>query len=132
MYAMNKASTAENVKKGPNSQPVRNVTALVQGPIREPSPNQPAVNEVRPKIMISLTRNSGENWSSTQKQPNTTNTLVSAPPPNLTTSPINPVSSSVAENVSHFLNGIRATFRQDNVIVAASVRQKKVALEKKN
>ena len=78
--------------------------------------------------MISLTRNS-DNWYSTQPQSNTTNTVVTAPPPNLTIVPINPVPSSVAENVSLFLNGIRATFRQDNVNVSASVRQKKVVLE---
>ena len=33
-------------------------------------------------------------------------------------------SSSVVENVNSFLNGIRATFRQENVIVASNVRSK--------
>ena len=40
-------------------------------------------------------------------------------------SPVNPVVSSVAENVSQFLNGIRATFRQDNVQVTENIRQQK-------
>ena len=36
------------------------------------------------------------------------------------------VATSVAENVSSFLNGIHATFRQDNVTVSSSIRPKKV------
>ena len=36
-----------------------------------------------------------------------------------------PVVTSVAENVSTFLNGIRATFRQDNVNVSASIRNQR-------
>ena len=37
----------------------------------------------------------------------------------------NHVTASVAENVSSFLNGIRATFRQDNVYVSSRLTQKK-------
>ena len=63
----------------------------------------------RPQLRISLTKGVNGDWST-----NGNRGLV----------PAQPLTNSVANNVSSFLHGIRASFRQDNVIVAATQKSK--------
>ena len=60
----------------------------------------------RPRLRISLTKGLDGDWS-TNADKNQANVQ---PPP----------TSSIVNNVSSFLQGMRATFRQDNIIVSAS------------
>ena len=85
-------------------------------PVTVPGTSSTKPTSVRPKIKIALKRNGENDWIPTQSSDQSRK--VENDLPGVT---------SVVENVSSFLNGIRASFRQDNVIVA--VNQKKQAEE---
>ena len=118
-------------------QDVSSISCLIRGQ-RDPSKRKPqartvnSVSEepsVRPKILISLKRNDGVNWGPAKPSSQLTAVHANVGTPNAATAAPNApnaalLSSSVVENVNSFLNGIRATFRQENVIVASSVRSK--------
>ena len=77
--------------------------------------------------MISLKRGNGDNWS--PSQPPIQDAQVNVP---VHESVSSAVAASVAGNVSSFLSGIRATFRQENVIVAPSLHSKQSSKEISN
>ena len=125
IHAMKQMTSLECKSKVP--------TPLETGP-KQLSDAQPMKASTRPKILISLKRNDGVNWApahcSTDDPKSNEQTDVETPKaamtaqddttvaPTLTAA--NHAASSVAENVSSFLSGIRATFRQDNVHVTSS------------
>ena len=99
--------------------------------------NTPSSNsQTRPKIVISLKRGNGVDWTTvSQSKPsiqnpstgvNTTSTP-NLPPINSAQVPatINQAANLVAGNLGSFLSGIRATFRQDNVQVLDQTRPSK-------
>ena len=96
--------------------------------------------EVRPVLKIALSKGVDGSWSTVNRMKNSKNNSVtktdSAPDPGQVpmTSPAQNVNQSignVAENVTSFLSGIRASFRSDNVYVG-SIRQKKIGSPVKN
>ena len=74
----------------------------------------PPAPQIKPKIVIALKRGNGNDWSPKEgpKMPD------EALPHQGRADPA--VANSVVENVSSFLNGIRASFRQDNLIVPSN------------
>ena len=70
------------------------------------------------KLKVTLRRSEGDVWtanSASGSKPDTApNPSVAAP------KPLNLPTISVADNVSSFLSGIRASFRSENVIVSSS------------
>ena len=117
-------------------QPVSSST--VQLNTRAPMTQDKAKVDNRPSIKISLKRDNVNVWapaippatanngtncqeSGVEQRPPGASSSTKAPP----TTTNNSSAASVAENVSLFLNGIRATFRHDNVYVSSSARQKK-------
>ena len=84
-------------------------------------------NETRPKILITLKRNNGTTWSPSE-QVNQDKQVVAPARENTA----NTVAASVAGNVSSFLSGIRATFRQENVYVSSGVRPREGTLKASN
>ena len=91
---------------------------------------------VRPKIKIALKRVDAVSLSSqsSANQPQPAAFVPSRVKENLTSvrsltkvnpTNVNSVTENVVENVSSFLNGIRATFRQDNVNVTSTAQSKR-------
>ena len=80
-----------------------------------PKQSKPAVD--RPKIKIALKRNGGNDWSLNNDNTQDLDLQTSQ----------HQVRTSVAENVSSFINGIRASFRNENVIVVSKLQSKKSA-----
>ena len=81
---------------------------------------------VYPKIVVALKRGSGNNWTPKEGPTSVpthtptstlTSTDVPATPALLGSAP---AVNSVVDNVSSFLHGIRASFRQDNIIVTTN------------
>ena len=100
----------------------------------------------RPNLKISLRRENGTDWTKVgpstshlpvyepgeaPKQLNTPTRERTTPSANATAAS-SVVVASVAKNVSSFLNGIRASFRQDNVNVSANIRNQKSITENPN
>ena len=117
-----------------------------QNSIKTQERQQSSQSTARPKILITLKRNEDQNWSTANLQINECRSGTVNPPPQIGSSATpeaasaapgatndvapaissgNHVTASVAENVNSFLNGIRATFRQDNVYVSSRLTQKK-------
>ena len=90
-----------------------------QAPMLVPGPAQLSNgNGARPKIMISLRRSSGSDWAPSQHAVRNESLSIPAQDVGLAKDVVvSTVAASVADNVSSFLSGIRATFRQDNVYV---------------
>ena len=134
-HVMNNGSSTSTENLLPNIQQAVQGPPTAKAMSQPPGKDQTGKTTSRPKILISLKRNSGETWSSTQHQPETVKDAVLPPatsPACPAPTPVNPVVASVAENVSQFLNGIRATFRQDNVIVNATDMHQRKGLAKQN
>ena len=106
-----------------------------------------ARNSDRPKIRISLKRTNGTDWQPAESRtpnagPSTahefnvvTNAAMAAPTPpsqNPDSNSILDSGSVVAASVSSFFNGIRASFRQENVYVASNVHAKRGASKSTN
>ena len=95
-------------------------------------------DSTKPKILISLKRTNGLDWTqanSVTQASNAPNAPNAATPSTVTPAPDvvnrapstgNAVAATVAENVSSFLSGIRASFRQDNVNVDTGIRPRVV------
>ena len=106
-----------------------------------PQPKVPISETPAPppkRITISLKRSEGDIWSSSQDQgqASVVQKSVAGPAPNLGTalqaeslSRVTPnvslTAGGLADNVNYFLNGIRASFRNENVNVTSKQQQKK-------
>ena len=123
------------------------------GPSNIVPASTPDPSTSRPCLRIALKKGSDNEWSTisnsskvapnAQNAPNagpkpapvaktTSNELASKVNSNNQSELSNGVASSVVDNVSSFLSGIRASFRQDNVLAQPEVRQKLKSLEKIN
>ena len=84
------------------------------------------------QLKVVLRRSGGDNWATSKES--LTKTDLSPNPRKMTGSnvskPTNLPSSSMAENVNSFLNGIRASFRSDNVIVVSPPKKSSSNREK--
>ena len=78
-------------------------------------------NDTRPKIKIALKRGNGVDWMATSVNQSGNSAEVG----DVTTQQNASNASTVAGNVSSFLNGIRASWRQDNVLADNNQRSKK-------
>ena len=115
--------TEVRAKYHSKSQPRSQVQS---GPNEHPQRQAGTSSNVRPKLRISLTKGPDGGWSpsvnSSQNRHGPTSTSV----PVIVNNEINqPLAATVAENVTSFLSGIRATFRNDNTIVVSKHKSKK-------
>ena len=109
---------------GSNHGPPRSLTAqnLTAGASREKQ-----TQAAQGRVMVTLRRKEGNVWSA--KQPILPGPEP-APNPVREALNVNQSIGSVAENVTSFLSGIRASFRSDNVYVSSMNQQKNNCPEK--
>ena len=83
-------------------------------------------SNVRPKLRISLTKWPDGGWSPSVNSSQNRHGPISTSVPVIVNNEIHqPLAATVAENVTSFLSGIRATFRNDNTIVVSKHKSKK-------
>ena len=83
----------------------------------------------RQVLKISLTKGKNGDWSSTSQSSPPVEVRASESPvvSVVNDSVVRGTTGGVVDNVSSFLSGIRASFRQDNVVVSGTTHEKKAA-----
>ena len=137
-HARTRAEMEPSIAPNAGTRQPQSVNSLAAGHVRSTQQTiaEDRSGEGRPKIRIALKRGNGTDWTPVQSNTNQvarSNTSTSVSDSVYQKGGIQNVIgvSSVAEGVSSFLSGIRASFRQDNVYVQSSQQSNRGIANKK-